>query len=155
MKSKRILLSLILAGMVMLFIAVTIHAEEAKIKDVIEMKTTAAFATHKHGIVMFSHGKHAAAKPEGYGIKCGECHHDKDNKPLNNLKPGDKVQNCIACHKKPDKPKKEPGMSAEAWQKLQLEYYYGAIHENCVGCHKKEKKGPVKCNECHPKNEKK
>ena len=31
-------------------------------------------------------------------IGCGECHHDKDNKPLNNLKIGDDVQNCIECH---------------------------------------------------------
>jgi hypothetical protein len=150
---KRISLLLTIAGMAMLFIAAALSAQESGIKQVIEMKNTKAFPQHKQGIVMFSHGKHNAAKPNGYGIGCGECHHDKDNKPLTNLKAGDKVQECFVCHKKPDKPKKEPGVSEKDWKKIQIEYYYGAIHENCMGCHKTQKKGPVKCAECHPKVE--
>lgn len=153
MKGKQIFLSLVIAGAAMIFIAAAINAQESGIKQVIEMKNTKAFTQHKQGIVMFNHGKHVAAKPNGYGIGCGECHHDKDHKPLTNLKASDKVQDCFECHNKPDKPKKEPGVSDGEWKKIQRTYYYGAIHENCMGCHKTQGKGPVKCAECHPKTE--
>ena len=26
-----------------------------------------------------------------------------------------------------------------------------SFHKQCKGCHQKEKKGPVKCDQCHPK----
>lgn len=151
MKGKHLLGSAIISGMAILFFVVEINAQDSGIKEMIEMKNTKAFSQHKQGIVIFSHKKHSTAKPNGYGIGCGECHHDKDNKPLTNLKSGDKVQDCLECHKKPDKPKKEPGISEQDWKKIQLEYYHGAIHEDCIGCHKGQGKGPVKCAECHPK----
>ena len=155
MKGKLIFLMTI-TGMVMLFFGAAINAEEpctGKVADVIEMKNTDAFKEHKKAILMFGHKKHTAAEPDGYGIACGECHHDKDGKPLA-LKKGDAVQKCFECHNKTEKPKKEKGMSKEDWASLQLEYYYGAIHANCKDCHKKEGAGPVKCAECHPKAEK-
>jgi hypothetical protein len=155
MKGKRLVIMLLIAGISLFFVGAAINAEEACKEDVIEMKNEKAFASHKFGIVMFSHGKHYAPKPDGYGIGCGDCHHDKDGKPLTDLKVGDEVQSCFECHSKTEKPKKEKGMSDDEWTKLQLEYYYGAIHMNCVDCHKKEGKGPVKCTECHPKPEKK
>ena len=119
------------------------------VADVIEMKNTAAFPTHLRGIVMFGHKKHIALPPDGYGLACGECHHDKDGRPLD-LKAGDFVQGCMTCHEKPDKPKKPAGISPEQWRTMELEYYYGAIHGNCIDCHKAGGAGPVKCNECHP-----
>ncbi|MFZ5565018.1 MAG: cytochrome c3 family protein [Thermodesulfobacteriota bacterium] len=119
--------------------------------DVLEMKNTKAFDPHKMGIVMFSHAKHFAAKPDGYGAACGDCHHDKTGKPLQ-LKIGDPVQGCMECHAKPDKPPKKPdGIAAKEWEAMQLEYYYGAIHANCIDCHKAGGAGPVKCADCHPK----
>lgn len=119
-----------------------------------EMKNTKMFEKHRMGIVTFHHEKHSAPKPDGYGLNCGECHHDAKGKPLTGLKPGEPVKKCADCHSKPGKPKRERGISPEEWKSMQLKYYYGAIHENCVGCHKKMK-GPVKCTECHPKPEKK
>jgi hypothetical protein len=154
MKSKHTLVTLMIAVISLLFIATAINAQEAGKSDVIEMKHTKAFTQRKQGIVMFAHKKHFDAKPNGYGIGCGECHHDKEGKPLANLKDSDKVQSCFECHTKPDKPKKESGMTDADWKKLNLSYYYGAIHENCISCHKTQGKGPVKCAECHPKPEK-
>jgi hypothetical protein len=154
MKRNHFGITLMIAGISLLFIVATTNAQEAGKGDVLEMKNTKAFAEHKQAIVMFTHKKHSAAKPEGYGVGCGECHHDKDGKPLANLKATDKVQGCFECHAKPDKPKKEQGMTDADWKKLNLSYYYGAIHENCISCHKTGGKGPVKCAECHPKPEK-
>ncbi len=151
MKGKRIFLLLAIVGVAMFLFGASINAKEAcAVSDVIEMKNTEAFTKHKMGICMFSHAKHAAAAPDGYGIACGECHHDKDGKPLE-LKEGDSVQGCMECHEEAGKPKKEKGMSKEDWAAMQLEYYYGALHANCIDCHKEGGAGPVKCAECHPK----
>jgi hypothetical protein len=151
MKGRHIFFFIAMAGLIMLIAGASINAQEcSKASDVIEMKNTDAFSAHKQGIVMFTHKKHTAAAPDGYGIACGECHHDKDGKPLA-LKEGDAVQGCMKCHDKADKPKKPEGMSKQNWDAMQLEYYYGAIHANCIDCHKTGGKGPVKCAECHPK----
>ena len=65
-----------------------------------------------------------------------------------------KVKECKTCHHK-DEAGKEQGCStanchgAKAdGKKLDLKE---AFHKQCKDCHKKEKKGPVKCDECHPK----
>lgn len=120
--------------------------------DIIEMKHTDAFSKHKMGIVLFTHQKHADAAPVGHGLACGECHHDKDGKPLA-LKTGDAVKACMECHNKTEKPKKPEGIAKKDWDAMQLEYFYGAIHANCIDCHKAGGAGPVKCAECHPKPE--
>jgi len=121
--------------------------------DIIEMKNTDAFSSHKMGIVMFDHQKHAAAEPEGYGIACGQCHHDENGEPLT-LKKGDPVLGCMDCHEEPGKPRKSKEMSKEEWETALLDYYYGAIHANCIDCHKAGGAGPVKCADCHPKPQK-
>lgn len=115
---------------------------------------------HKKGIVKFTHKKHA----EDYGATCGECHHDADNKPLNDLKMGDDVQKCIECHKKPGEVPKElkKEWKAKKVKKkekdvLSREYHAEAIHDNCRACHKahnkktKTKDAPTTCAKCHPK----
>ena len=125
-----------------------------KLKDVIKMDNK-AYSKHKKSIVTFPHKKHV----EEYYAGCGECHHDANNKPLNNLKIGDDVQNCIECHKKPsERPK---GKGAPRLNKQQrLEYHAEAIHYNCKGCHKKfnkktgTKAAPTTCAKCHPKRAK-
>ena len=154
MKGKHIVLLLAIAGIAMLFFGASINAEEAASSDVIKMENTDAFAKHKKSIVTFEHKKHHIAAPDGYGIACGECHHDKDGKPLE-LKECDTVQGCMECHDKAEKPKKPKGLAKADWKKMKLEYYYGALHANCIGCHKEGGAGPVKCAECHPKPEKK
>ncbi|MCK5096796.1 MAG: cytochrome c3 family protein [Desulfobacteraceae bacterium] len=111
-----------------------------------------AYSTHKKSIVLFTHKKHA----EEYKIGCGECHHDKDGTPLNDLKENDDAENCIACHTKPGqapRPKDKTKLSL----KEKLEYHAEAIHENCIKCHKEYNKkndtkaAPSSCSKCHPK----
>ena len=97
-------------------------------------------------------------------IGCGECHHDDKGKPLNELKLGDDVQSCIACHKKPGqmpgelkKEMKEKKASKKEIKKTEMEYHAEAIHDNCITCHKahnkknKTKDAPQTCTKCHPK----
>ena len=131
------------------------------VKDVIKMENK-AFEKHTKGIVTFTHKKHskeyAEKNPDLYKNACGECHHDKDNKPLTQLKEGDEVQNCIECHKKPGyiKGKEAKGLTKEQ----KREYYANAIHDNCKECHKNFNKkmklkskdkgaAPVSCKQCH------
>ena len=129
-----------------------------EVSDVIRMENK-AYAKHKKGIVDFTHKKHV----EEYKAGCGECHHDKDGKPLENLKAGDEVQSCIECHKIAGyiKGKEAKGLSKEK----KREYHANAIHDNCKACHKKfnKKKGlkskdkgaaPTTCKACHPKTKK-
>jgi len=119
---------------------------KTEVNDVIMMENP-AYASHKKGIVQFTHKAHI----DDYQLACGECHHDSKGKPLT-LKMGDPVQNCIACHTKPSR--KEKGVKG----KEVLDYHAEALHNNCIGCHKaynKEngtKAAPTGCGKCHPKN---
>jgi len=134
--------------------------------DIIKLNN-AAYAKHKEAVVVFDHRKHSDEYcdnyPELYESTCGECHHDKDNQPLADLKAGDAVENCISCHKKPDyiKGKAAKGLS----KKQKREYHANALHDNCKGCHKKYNKkrklkpgkegyAPQTCVTCHDKNSK-
>ena len=120
----------------------------------------------KEGKVTFHHKKHFETYykdyPELFESKssCGDCHHDKDNKPLKDLKTGDNVQKCIDCHKKPGyiKGKEARGLSDEQ----KREYVANALHDNCKDCHKlynKDKNlkpkdegyAPNTCKTCHEK----
>ena len=159
---KRYLVTLLVAVIATMFIVVGIYAG-TEVKDEIVMENK-AYAKHTKGIQTISHKKHqkeyAEKHPEFYKNGCGECHHDKDDKPLVNLKEGDEVQNCIECHKKPGfiKGKKAKGLD----KKQKREYHANAMHDNCKGCHKKfnkkmklkskdEKAAPTTCKKCHPK----
>lgn len=124
--------------------------ETAGASGVIKMKNEKAFQQHRMGIVQFDHEKHFADKPEGYGLGCGECHHDENGMPLTELRAGDSVQDCFECHDKAGRPQRDSSMSPEEWEQEQLKYYYGAIHNNCMDCHK-EMGGPKTCTECHPR----
>ena len=156
----------------LLFAAAGLLYAGTEVKEIIKMDNK-AYAKHKKGIVTFSHAKHqteyAKKHPDLYKKGCGECHHDKDNKPLTELKEGDEVKNCIECHKKPGempkaekkKMKKEKVSKAEKKSK-KLAYHAEALHYNCRGCHKsynkkikkmdpKPEKAPTTCKKCHPK----
>ena len=160
------LLVLVIIVSVALFTAGGILAK--KVPDVIKLQDP-AYKEHKKGVVEFTHGKHqkeyAEKYPEFYKNGCGECHHDKDNKPLSNLVEGDAVEKCIKCHKKPSE---VPAKLKKEWRakkikkaerkKMELEYHAEALHANCRGCHRKynkkykpAKKAPTTCTKCHPK----
>ena len=150
---KRLLLIAVIVGISLLFITAGIYAG-TNVPDVIKMENK-AYKKHKKSIMTFSHKKHI----EEYKAGCGECHHDKDNKPLNDLKEGDNVQNCIECHKKPGERPKGKG-APKLSKKQRLDYHAEALHYNCKDCHKKfnkknkTKKAPTTCTKCHPKKKK-
>jgi len=167
MRKKSLLLSSIVAGITIIFAATGIYAG-TEVLDEIKMENP-AYEKHKEGIVIFTHKKHteeyAEEHPDLYPKKCGECHHDENNKPLENLKAGDDVQNCIECHEKLGKTSvkikkkwKADKVSKKEQKKMKLEWHAEAIHYNCIGCHKdfkkktKKKTAPTTCKKCHPKN---
>jgi hypothetical protein len=73
---KKYLIVMAVFGIAALFFATGIYAGTV-VQDVIKMENK-AYAKHKKGIIMFSHKKHV----EDYKAGCGECHHDANNKPL-------------------------------------------------------------------------
>jgi hypothetical protein len=111
-----------------------------------------AYSIHKKGIVLFTHKKHI----DDYGIGCGECHHDKKGKPLNALKEGDNVENCITCHTKAALAPKQKGQK-KLTDLEKRAYHAEALHDNCIDCHKQYNKKnntkatPTSCTKCHPK----
>jgi hypothetical protein len=162
------LLILVVVGCAVVFFAAGIYAK--KVADVIPLQDP-AYKEHTKGIVQFSHGKHqkeyAEQYPDLYKNGCGECHHDKDGKPLASLKEGEEVQKCIECHTKPGEVSKElkkewreKKVKQAEQKKIKLEYHAEAYHMNCRTCHKafnkkyKPKKAPTTCTKCHPKTEK-
>ena len=87
----------VILGIAVIFASTAVYAG-TQAPDVIKMENK-AYTEHKKSIVEFTHKKHV----EEYKSGCGECHHDAENKPLENLKMGDEVQGCIECHKLPGK----------------------------------------------------
>ena len=155
---KRSFIVLVVVCVALMFAAGSIYAGTA-IQDVIQMENK-AYSEHKKSISTFSHKKHN----EEYKSGCGECHHDADGKPLNDLKLGDDVQGCIECHKTPSlmpgklkKEMKAKKASKKAIATKKREYHAEVIHENCISCHKahntknKTKDAPQTCTKCHPK----
>ncbi len=166
MNRRSLLKIILLISMASLFIVTGIYAG-TEVADVIRLENK-AYKKHKRAITVFSHRKHQEEYfkkyPEFYKSSCGECHHDKDNKQLVDLKEGDEVQNCLECHKKPAfiTGKKAKKLSKEE----KRENHGNALHDNCKGCHKLYNKkfklktkskgyAPNSCATCHPKEKKK
>jgi len=136
-----------------------------EVPDIIKLEDP-AYEKHKKGVVDFTHGKHqteyAKKYPDLYKNGCGVCHHDKDNKPLCNLKKGDDVQKCIECHKiAAEAPKGKKAKKKLSKKEKIKDYHAEALHYNCRGCHrdynkkyKPAKKAPTTCAKCHPKKKK-
>jgi hypothetical protein len=162
MIKKHFLVSGIIATAV-LCVAAGIYAKA--VPEVIELEDP-AYKKHKKGVVHFEHKKHqddyAKQYPEYYKNGCGECHHDKDNKPLSNLKEGDEVQKCIECHKiAAEAPKGKKAKKKLTKKEKIKDYHAEALHANCRVCHKNynkkykpKKKAPTTCAKCHPKKKK-
>ena len=156
---KKRFLTTVIIGVAILFVSAAIYAKPAP--DVIPLQDP-AYKEHKKGVVQFEHKKHwddySKAYPEFYPSQCGECHHDKDGKPLTKLKDGDDVQKCIECHKiAAEAPKGKKAKKKLSKKEKIKEYHAEALHANCRGCHKKfnkkykPKKAPTTCTKCHPK----
>ena len=158
---KKHLLTTVILGIATLFIAAGLYAA---CPEIVKMEN-AKYEKHKKGVVQFEHKKHqddyAKQYPEYYKNGCGECHHDKDGKPLSNLKEGDDVQKCIECHKIASEAHKGKKAEKKLTKKEKIKDYHAeALHANCRDCHKKynkkykpEKKAPTTCAKCHPKKE--
>jgi hypothetical protein len=161
--TKKHSITTVIIGVAILFVSAAIYAKSAP--DVIELKDP-AYKKHKKGVVHFEHKKHqddyAKQYPEYYKNGCGECHHDKDNKPLSNLKEGDEVQKCIECHKiAAEAPKGKKAKKKLTKKEKIKDYHAEALHANCRVCHKNynkkykpKKKAPTTCAKCHPKKKK-
>ncbi len=154
---KKGMQAVVVAGGIVLLLIVGMAIAGTEFEDVIKMENKQAYDRHTKAIVTFTHKKHV----DDYGVGCGECHHDDKGQPLE-LKKGDAVQSCLACHQKGRADRgKLRDLSREEREKEELKYHYGAIHENCQGCHEEynqEKAGnprkgpaPVSCNDCHPR----
>lgn len=161
---------LLIAAIIALASLVAAAGIYAACQDVIKLEDK-IYKKHKKGIIAFHHKNHmevyAKKFPDIYKNGCGECHHDKDNKPLSQLTCDDKVQKCSECHKKPgEMPKAEKRklrkekLSKKEMQVKLLAYHAEAYHLNCRGCHKaynkqykpdKKNKAPTSCTKCHPK----
>ena len=102
--------------------------------------------------VVFSLGVALAAPPEKIVIK--EIQKTKAPVAFDHKAHGAKVTACKACHHKDEAGKEQKCSSAKCHgakaegKKVDVKE---AFHKQCKDCHKKEKKGPVKCDECHPK----
>lgn len=128
-------------------------AKEAKFTDIIKMENP-AYEKHKKGIVLFTHKRHV----DDYKIDCGQCHHDENGMPLNDLKKDGQVDACIVCHTKTGQAPR-PKDKTKLTLKEKREYHAEAIHQNCISCHKEYNKknntkaAPASCSKCHPKGE--
>ncbi len=100
------------------------------------------WGTKKHEDAQFTHKVHVSE----YKIECTKCHHIYEN-GKNIWRQGAEVQRCQECHTN-TMTGKELSAASEQEKKLSL---FKAFHDSCRGCHAKEKKGPVKCTECHAK----
>ncbi len=147
---KKTLWVIVMVGMAAVFASVALHAGTTP-QDIIKLNNEPNIK-HEKGIVDLSHKKHVAE----YKNTCGDCHHDKDGKPLANLKAGDNVQACIECHKKPGtKPKGKD--APKLTEKETLEYVGEAFHKKCIDCHKasntksNNQNAPTTCVKCHQK----
>lgn len=152
--SKKILVLLLAAGIALVFTASGVQAGTTA-DDVMIMKSKMLDAKRKKGpeskkpckLVEFSHKKHH----EEYKISCAECHHDKDGKPLADLKAGDDVKKCEECHTHA-KPGEKTFQGKYKKKPIDIMHLESAIHENCIGCHKeKGLKVGTKCGDCHKK----
>ena len=157
----------VIIGIASVFAAAAIFAGTT-VPDVIESQYKGEDGSYnpKKSIAKFSHKKHVEdyvkQYPDLYPNNCGDCHHDENGKPFSNLKAGDEVQKCSACHKVAgEAPKKDKNKKRIKYKKSEkLKWHAEAIHANCRGCHRafnkkyKPKKAPVTCTKCHPKAEK-
>lgn len=94
----------------------------------------------KPGVVNFDHKAHEE-QAEKSGKGCVQCHHTSTNAKLKTETP----PKCDSCHLAKGNAKNPKVAGKEIWVQE-------AFHGTCQSCHKQQKKGPVKCLECHAKS---
>jgi hypothetical protein len=153
--NKKLLTLLLAVGISISFAVTALYAEtefSAEITMDYNPYVTRKYIPPKHEVFVFTHEIHYL----DYEISCGECHHDEEGKPLDDLTEGDSVQQCVECHTELKKTKEN---------RRSIILLENAIHENCKVCHQKiniedgdpegrKGPGPVSCKECHVKVEK-
>lgn len=122
---RSIIVSFMCVALIGAFVLPSLFAADAP-KGAVEMK---AFPTKTKASPKFDHATHK--------LDCKACHHKWDGKAP--------VKKCATagCH---DDFKEKKGEKSA----------YASMHDpksklSCVGCHKAGGKGPLKCDECHPK----
>lgn len=102
--------------------------------------------------IAFTFGPGLAAPPDKIVLK--ELQKTKAPVTFTHKVHAEKVKECKTCHHK-DEAGKEQKCSAAKCHGAKAEGktvdLKEAFHKQCKDCHKQEKKGPVKCDECHPK----
>ncbi len=151
--NKKLLTWLLPVGICVIFLATGLHAG-TEVADEITMDynkyTKRRYTPPKYKTFIFTHKKHNI----DYKISCGECHHDKDGKPLD-VKLGDYVDQCVECHTELKKTQEN---------RKSIILLENAMHENCKVCHMeinieagdpkgRKGPGPVSCTACHVKVE--
>ncbi len=102
--------------------------------------------------VVFCVGVTMAAPPDKVVLK--ELQKTKAAVAFNHKAHGEKVKDCKTCHHQDAAGKEQKCSTAKCHgakadgKKVELKE---AFHKQCKDCHKKEKKGPEKCEGCHPK----
>ncbi len=103
-------------------------------------------------MIAFSFGLGMAAPPDKIVIK--EIQKTKAPVAFDHKAHGAVAKDCKTCHHQDQAGKEQKCSSAGCHgdktdgKKLSLKE---AFHTQCKDCHKKMNKGPVKCDECHPK----
>ena len=116
------------------FTAILVFGIAAFSQEDVETVEDSAFTEHMRPPVPFKHEEHnEKAEIED----CNVCHHKyEDGKLLEDESSED--MECSECH-----------TSEEDAYPISL---VKAYHLNCKRCHLENKKGPVMCAECHPRN---
>lgn len=152
--NKKLLTLLLAVGISIAFAGTALYAEtEFSYEITMDYNpyVTRKYTPPDWEVYVFTHETHYL----DYEISCGECHHDEEGKPLDDLKEGDSVQQCVECHTELEKTKKN---------QRSIILLENAIHGNCKICHKKiniedgdptgrKGPGPVGCKDCHIKVE--
>lgn len=152
--NKKLVTLMLAAGIAVIFVATALYAG-TEVGDVVTMESK-IHKKRKYGpkskkpakLVSFSHKKHSE------DFTCGECHHDDKGQPLE-LKKGDDVQKCEACHnrtKAKEKTFESYKSKPDKKKMVDIKVHKTALHENCIGCHvKKGVKSHKTCKQCHVK----
>ena len=118
------------------FLIIGAAVAQQTIPDVIEFDgatdggaTADIYLSIYSGPVKFTHAKHVW----DYGAVCGDCHHDRDGRPITSHNP-ETVYACGQCHQKeglvwgPIAENNTPAIN-------RIAHRANAIHMKCIGCH--------------------
>jgi hypothetical protein len=132
---------------------------KAQVEEGVIRMANPAYETHTRPIMNFFHERHYLQ----FNVSCGQCHHDEQGKPLNDLKEGDSVKSCIDCHSIPGQMPRDQktalqNLPEEERLQKELAFHAEAIHKLCTDCHRARNQeqgkstrdgAPTTCAQCH------